>query len=739
MSARRDSMSVMAIEANLEDGNASAELARLGSTLENRYRILDVLAKGGMGVVYRGERLGLNRQVAVKFLHANFAADVKVRERFERELHAMSRLNHPNCISVIDYGIADSPFIVMEYVNGRTLRHVLIEKGRLPPVRALFIASQILAALHHAHSQDMVHRDIKPGNIIVSDVAGTLDHVYVLDFGLAKFLSSAKDDLTASWMLMGTPSYMAPEQARVGIIGAATDIYSTGVVLFELLTGTKPYVANHPLDIIHMHQTAPVPSIRERVPEANFSAELDLAIQTALAKDPADRFASAGAFARALDLIPEAVPVRTSTKLRALTPPPGYDRPESLQLEALPEEPTPEPLSPPDTIDPVDQIEPVDSLGPIGRMPSAALPDAPALEPLQVRPQGSVPNIKLPSADARPPVTSPATLSTLVPGGLQPRTSMRMPAATPRRQETPLAMASTPIILPAPGGVRSRSSRAWIVLASMSITMIGLVSWYATRDGGEAASTGLQRQLHATALVAPKPAELAPEASAEPGTQIAAQPGAVVSPGAGAVASAEPGVAATGEQPEAAEPATQEIVAAQAAAAPAPEEPAAADTAVAIQAAAAKAEPAAVAPARAQPARPGPVNSIDDIERLLQQGRRDEALQGIIRLRRSNFPRSGYLAFMLGNLYFDKMQWSAGLAAYDDALRLRPEYRGNATLNENAIRALAHKTTWPKVNALYTGLIRQAGAKYLRIAAQSDKNPTVRQRAKQILGRVGRK
>jgi serine/threonine-protein kinase len=721
-------MSAMAIEANLGNGTASPELARIGSTLENRYRILDVLAQGGMGIVYRGERLGLNRPVAVKFLHANFAADVKVRERFERELRAMSRLNHPNCVSVIDYGIADSPFIVMEYVTGRTLRHVLVEKGRLPPVRALFIASQILAALAHAHSQDMIHRDIKPGNIIVSDVAGTLDHVYVLDFGLAKFLSSTNDDLTASWMLMGTPSYMAPEQARVGTVGAATDIYSTGVVLFELLTGTKPYVAKDPLDIIHMHQVAPVPSIRERVPEAKFSAELDQAIQTAMAKEPADRFASAVAFARALDQVPEAAPVRTSTKLRALTPPPGFDRPDSVRLDSLPGSPT--------TPDPV---------------PVATPADAPPLEPLLVRPQGSVPDIPIVSAEERPPVTSPSTMSTFVPGSLQPRTTARVTAASSRRQDTPLAMASTPLVAPAPGGLRTLGRRAWVVLASMSVTMIGFVTWYATRDGAETAGATLQQRLHHTAIAAPKPVELAPEARAEPEAEpvarIAAQSGA--DPGSGP--GAKPGMSANTP----AQPATQ-LAAAQPAPAPgaaavaqttgtasddaSDDAPDTAHDEAAIQAAAIAPAPAAPGPARAQsPARPGPVDSIADVERLIQQGRRDEAIQGIVRLRRANFTRSGYLAYLLGNLYFEKMQWSNGLAAYGDALRLKPEYRGNATLNENVIRALAHNQTWRKVNTLYVNQIRGAGAKYLREAAQSDKSPAVRQRAKQILGRVARK
>jgi serine/threonine protein kinase/tetratricopeptide (TPR) repeat protein len=708
---------------NSPNSNDSLLNARIGFTLENRYRILDVLAEGGMGVVYRGERVGTNRPVAVKFLHASFAADMKVRERFERELQIMSRLTHPNCISVVDYGIADSPFIVMEYVNGPTLRHVLAEEGRLSPVRALFIASQILAALAHAHSQDMVHRDIKPGNIILSDIEGTLDHVYVLDFGLAKFLSGARsDDLTASGMLLGTPSYMSPEQARAQAIGAATDIYSTGVVLFELLTGTKPFTGQNALDILHHHQFSKAPSIRDRAPECRFSKELDEAIRTAMAKAPAQRFPSATAFARALDQVPEAASIRTSTKLRALTPPPGL----------FTADPAPSSES---------MAEPVmDLLETIGGAPLAAAP--PSIGPEVRAGQASAAGLaRFPSLPDH--LLSPAessTQSTLVPGALQPRATahaliaIQMSDDADRREDTPLAIAV---------GARGRfgAGTARLALAGALVSVIGLAAWLATGNDGERAEQGeelAQAQLGQTAVAgtaspkpaaetAPSAAEVAPAAQpAEPELELhadEAEPDMAGEP--------EPDVQDEAKQVALEQPADEP----DPAGAPAPE---VAKANAAVQTSIAR--PSAAEPARAQPPRrAAQVDTIEDVERLIQQGRRDEAIQGILRLRRTHFTRSGYLAYQLGNLYFAKKQWNAGLDAYADALRLKPEYRGNPVLNANTIRALASNQTWRKASDLYVERIRQAGAKYLREAAQSDKNGTVRQRAKQVLGRIGKK
>jgi serine/threonine protein kinase len=681
----------------------SPEYARIGSTLENRYRILDVLAQGGMGVVYRGERLGLNRTVAVKFLHASFAANAQARERFERELQAMSRLTHPNCVSVIDYGIADSPFIVMEYVTGRTLKDVLAENGPLQPVRALYIASQILAALAHAHSQDMVHRDIKPANIILADVEGTLDHVYVLDFGLAKFMSgAAKDDLTASWMVLGTPAYMSPEQGRGESIGAATDIYSTGVVLFELLTGTKPYNADNPIDTIHQHQFAPLPSIRDRLPEADFSAELDEAILTALAKDPGQRFASAQIFAEALDFVPEAAPTRTSTRLRALTAPPGRGRAESTQLGSS---------------EAVSQAALATSL--LGGAPTPAK----SARPGAAKPTSTGGTVSLSNSDIQ--VVSSAAIVIASPAPHIAPTAARTAAAAPSDASIEPAASAPPAKAAAPAKARTRGGTRWLVLASMFLTVAGMVTWYATRNEVlQPADTTVPRpgdELTGTpSSTEPAPTRTNRDERAARGAQTTARKPTL--PGQDQRATPSPSAAelARNQQP-AQNTATSN---GQAAAAAATEQ----------------------APTTAQPPKPTEpavetapvVDSIADVERLIQQGRREDAIQGILRLRRSTFPRSGYLAYLLGNLYFDKTYWDDGLDAYIDAVKFTPQYRSNANVNENAIRALSHDQARHKASALFTEYIRRSGLKYLRKAAASDKNPKVRQRAKALMSRISR-
>jgi serine/threonine protein kinase len=677
------------------------EYARIGSTLENRYVLRDVLAQGGMGVVYRGERIGLKRTVAVKFLHASFAANAQARERFERELQAMSRLTHPNCVSVIDYGIADSPFIVMEYVTGRTLKDVLTENGPLPPARALYIASQILAALAHAHSQDMVHRDIKPANVILADVEGTLDHVYVLDFGLAKFMSgAAKDDLTASWMVLGTPAYMSPEQGRAESIGAATDIYATGVLLFELLTGTKPYNADNPIDTIHQHQFAPLPSIRERLPEADFSAELDEAIQTALAKDPSQRYASAQHFAETLDLVPEAAPTRTSTRLRALTAPPGRGRAESAQLGSS---------------EGVSQLALATAL--LNTNGGADFPGPTA-------PAGTGGTVSLSNSDIQVVSSSAivvAPAQTVAPS--RPSTEARADTAGAPEPpaEAPIKPAASSNV---PAKPRTRGSTRWLVLASMFLTVAGLVTWYATRDEVlqpvDTPSPRPADELTGTPSTDPAPARTGDERAAR-GAQTTAR---------------KPTLPAQDQQARTTPSPTK----------PTPGQPAQptqndtkpGDGQAAAAAATSPAPTTAAQPAKPEPAAAAPVDSIADVERLIQQGRRDDAIQGILRLRRTTFPRSGYLAYLLGNLYFDKTYWDDGLDAYFDAVKFTPSYRSNANVNENAIRALSHDQAQRKASALFTEYIRRSGLKYLRKAATTDKNPKVRQRAKALMTRISR-
>jgi serine/threonine-protein kinase len=275
---------------------------RIGSVLDDRYRIDARLSSGGMGTVYRATRLGLDRPVAIKFLHADVVGRRDLIERFEREALAMSRLSHPHCVPVIDFGVADAPFLVLEYVAGETLGAV-IARGPLPLPRALAILRQVLAALAHAHAQGVIHRDIKPDNIVLADVEGAGDHARLLDFGLAKLSDSESASWSTASVAVGTPSYMSPEQARGETVDARTDLYSCGIVLFEMLTGAKPFVADRPLEVLRMHLEEPPPRLAGVSPTRRFPAELEALVAGLLEKDPQRRHRDARATIDALDAI----------------------------------------------------------------------------------------------------------------------------------------------------------------------------------------------------------------------------------------------------------------------------------------------------------------------------------------------------------------------------------------------------------------------------------------------------
>jgi serine/threonine-protein kinase len=271
-----------------------------------------------MGQVYRGERLGLGRRVAIKFLHAQVAAQPEFVERFDREARAMSKLHHPHCVPVIDFGVADQPYIVMEYVTGERLTD-LMARGPIPVDRALGIMRQILAALAHAHDQGIVHRDIKPDNVILTEATGTGDHARILDFGLAKMLTESKGLSWVGGVAIGTPSYMSPEQARGEVVDARSDLYSCGVLLFTMLTGKKPFSGATPLEVLRKHVSSPPPRLADVAPELSFSEELERAVAGALAKDLSKRWQHALEMSEAL------------RDLTRSTPPP---RPEALATPA---------------------------------------------------------------------------------------------------------------------------------------------------------------------------------------------------------------------------------------------------------------------------------------------------------------------------------------------------------------------------------------------------------------------
>lgn len=289
---------------------------RIGTLVQGRYRILERMGAGGMGVVYRGERTELGRAVAVKFLHGWVAEDPNTQKRFRIEAQAMSQLSHPCCVSIIDFGVeGGAPFMVMDFVTGRTLRSRVHEGGALPVKQALSILRQVLAGLAHAHERGIVHRDIKPDNIILTEAVGLGEQVRILDFGLARLRDTAPG-LTQG-MPVGTPNYMAPEQIRGEEVDARTDLYSAGVMLFELLTGQKPFNSERSAAVMLMHQESPPPSLSSVRPGAAFSPEMERLVSRALAKKPEDRFQSAADFASALEALPEVAATPASSPVLA--------------------------------------------------------------------------------------------------------------------------------------------------------------------------------------------------------------------------------------------------------------------------------------------------------------------------------------------------------------------------------------------------------------------------------------
>ncbi len=279
---------------------------RVGQVVDDRYKLLEVMAAGAMGEVFKAERVPVGKLVAIKFLHASFISDHEFQARFDRETRVMSKLAHPNCVSVVDFGVwHDTPYLVMDFVNGETLRKRLDDRGALPPDKALALARQITAGLAHAHEQGIIHRDVKPANIMISDEIGHGERVRILDFGLARLRGNVGRDATQTNMVVGTPNYMAPEQTVPGgTIDARTDLYALGVVLFEMVVGERPFAAEDTLTLLGMHRGAPIPRLADRVDEDTTLPDgLQALIDKAMAKSPDARFQTAIEMANAIDEI----------------------------------------------------------------------------------------------------------------------------------------------------------------------------------------------------------------------------------------------------------------------------------------------------------------------------------------------------------------------------------------------------------------------------------------------------
>jgi serine/threonine-protein kinase len=276
----------------------------IDATVDGRWRILHALGVGAFGTVYLAERTNLGRQVALKLLHEQYSSNNEYVHRFAKEARALSRLQHVNCVSVLDVGThGQRPYIVMELVAGAPLTEE-VGTPAMTPARAVALMRQVLLGLGHAHGHGIVHRDLKPDNIMVTELAGVGEVVKILDFGFAHINDSRLSQSNAN-LVPGTPSYMSPEQTHGIKTDPRTDLYATGVLLYELSVGFRPFVASEAFELLRKHRDEPPIPPRMAAAGRGISEALERVILRALAKSPDERFQDAAAFVAALDETPE--------------------------------------------------------------------------------------------------------------------------------------------------------------------------------------------------------------------------------------------------------------------------------------------------------------------------------------------------------------------------------------------------------------------------------------------------
>jgi len=346
-----------------------------GTLLEGKYQIRESIGEGGMGVVYEAEHLALGLVVAVKVLHPSEPNAPHVIERFKTEARSAANIRHPNVVEVTDFGLTPDrrPFFVMEYLSGESLAQRLERAGRLPERAVVDIADQMLSGLSSAHRRGVIHRDLKPENVFLAKTEGLGESVKLLDFGVARIIggkepvagpvravsrtSADGKPLTQRGIVLGTPGYLSPETARGAPADLRSDLFSIGVILYEMLVGRRPFRGETIDEIISSTLNKPVPSPRALRPD--LTPEMERLVLTSLAKDPKDRFQTAEEFLRhlaatAVGRIPDnARPCVTETELPSMVPAPVAPLPlipgdqESIEtldsIPAAPGAPTPSP------------------------------------------------------------------------------------------------------------------------------------------------------------------------------------------------------------------------------------------------------------------------------------------------------------------------------------------------------------------------------------------------------------
>ncbi|MBV8758694.1 MAG: serine/threonine protein kinase [Deltaproteobacteria bacterium] len=600
---------------------------RVGSLIDDRYKILDVMAAGSMGAVYKAERVPVGKIVAIKFLHASFASDSEFQARFERETRVMSKLSHPNCVSVVDFGVwQDEPYLVMDFVAGTTLRQ-LIDKGPLLPARALALTKQIAAGLAHAHAQDIVHRDIKPANIMITEEIGHGERVRILDFGLARLRGNVGRDATQTNMVVGTPNYMAPEQTVPGSnIDARTDIYAVGVVLFEMIVGDRPFHAEETLQLLGMHRAAPIPRIADRVREGTeLPNGLQAVIDKAMAKAPDARYQSAIELAQAIDdviagkrdsMIDVTIPTAANRSGEALAPTMVH---LSTENDAIDDEPPPRRSR-------------------FWRTMLTAM--------LLVGGAAAMAGYLIHRSNSKTPAQKMIDAAVIIDAAAG---SAVVAAVVPDAAEVVVPPAAPDAAIDAPADAASIDAAEVVAVGSGS-----------AGSGAGSASD---------------------EIEIDPNTAEDLDP-------------------AKGSAAQAATEAADEPESGSAAEAKAPEPPPAVKRATTIK----------------------------EVLALIKDGQRETALASLARMHRDN-PRSSLIPFLMGNLYFDKLWWSAAMDNYQEAIKKNSAYRNNPTLNKNVITMLGSGKTRQRATNFLRGVIGHPAAGYLRYEATHAENPVVRKQA----------
>ncbi|HYU14908.1 MAG TPA: protein kinase [Candidatus Acidoferrum sp.] len=668
---------------------------RVGSVLQERYRIIERLAVGSMGIVYRAERVLLGRPLAVKFLHASYAADPTFIQRFERETRVMGRLAHPHCVSVTDFGVDGGPYVVMEFVQGKTLRS-LLEGGRLSVERAVLITRQTLAGLAHAHSLGIIHRDIKPANIMLMEATGTGDHVRILDFGLATLREAHSADISHSAIVIGTPNYMSPEQSIGGKADVRSDVYSTGVVLFELLTGRKPFTSEDTFELLSMHRSAPVPRLANVVPDAEFPPGLQDVLDRALAKSPDDRYQAAMDFQRALD---QALEQPAPAPARQATRPVSVRDEEADYRRSLA----------------VARSGPTRAARPRRRRGRFAV--VAGMAALAVAGGGAWGGYTLWRGEVG------ARVRALF-GGLTPEVESHgadLPGDRPGSVETEPAGA-TPAESPAATGFAPDEAREQKVAPGP-----------ASGGGDAAGKSGAGEGAPPAGGAGGASGAAAERPRAEPdhpsgGAGAAATgPGSKAEPSAGGAAgkSADDVVYDMPAEPALPPEEREEPVA-----------PVAGDRAM-VDSAEPDGDAAIKQSETASGVAPVEVDSIAGAVALIKAGRREDAIRALLALRRTA-PKSAYAPYLLGHLYFEKGWWTVGMEFYDTAIHLNDLYAGKRILNENVIRALGNKKTRTKAARMVVNSIGRAALPFLARAAKSDPDVEVRDWCDWLIGRLGR-